>query len=140
MPFRSACRRRRLSHRLGYGRAGLACAVLLGAAGIGACAGDDAGPGVEAASGVDADWAFTIPAGAGERIDAGEALAILPAEMDVRVGQVIRIVNEDDRGHLVGPFFVGAGETLVQRFSSPGEFVGECTVHPSGRLVLRVSP
>lgn len=56
----------------------------------------------------------------------------------MRVGEVIRIVNEDDRGHLVGPFFVGANETLIQRFTSPGEFIGECTVHPSGQLVLTV--
>jgi plastocyanin len=140
MPSWCSGRRRRPHRRRRRGGAGFACAVLLGAGGIGACAGDDGGPGVEAVSAVEADWAFTIPAGSGGRIDAGEVVAILPAEMDVRVGQVIRIVNEDDRGHLVGPFFVGAGETLVQRFSSPGEFVGECTVHPSGRLVLRVRP
>jgi plastocyanin len=55
------------------------------------------------------------------------------------VGETIRIVNDDDRGHNVGPFFVGAGETLSQRFSSAGEFVGVCTVHPSGQIVLVVS-
>jgi hypothetical protein len=59
--------------------------------------------------------------------------------MQVVVGEIIEIVNEDDRGHLAGPFFVGAGETLRQRFASPGEFIGECTVHPSGQLVLEVS-
>jgi plastocyanin len=56
----------------------------------------------------------------------------------VTVGETIEIVNEDDRGHLVGPFFVGAHETLTQRFTAPGEFIGACTVHPSGELVLRV--
>ena len=60
-------------------------------------------------------------------------------ELDVRVGETIRIVNDDDRGHSVGPFFVGAHETLTQQFSSPGEFVGICTVHPSGEFVLVVS-
>jgi plastocyanin len=80
-----------------------------------------------------------IPRGAGEALDAGEPLEILPAELVVTVGETIRIVNDDDRGHNVGPFFVGAGETLSQRFSSPGEFVGVCTVHPSGELVLIVN-
>lgn len=84
------------------------------------------------------DYAFTIPAGAGEALDAGEPVEILPGELTVRVGETIEIVNEDDRGHLVGPFFVGANETLTQRFTAPGEFVGACTVHPSGELVLRV--
>lgn len=85
-----------------------------------------------------ADYAYEIPAGAGEAIDRGEPLEILPGELVVHVGEVIEIVNLDDRGHLVGPFFVGAQETLRQKFSSVGEFIGVCTVHPSGELVLTV--
>jgi hypothetical protein len=54
-------------------------------------------------------------------------------------GETIRIVNEDDRGHNVGPWFVGANETLNQEFSSAGEFEGVCTVHPSGQLILIVT-
>ena len=91
----------------------------------------------DGSSGV-ADYQYTIPLGAGEALDAGEPLEILPAELEVKVGEVIEIVNEDERGHLVGPFFVGKGETLRQRFSSPGQFTGQCTVHPSGQLVLSV--
>jgi hypothetical protein len=55
------------------------------------------------------------------------------------VGDVIEIRNDDDRGHLIGPFFVGAHETLRQEFSSPGEFIGDCTVHPSGQIVVVVT-
>ena len=95
----------------------------------------------EAADSVDvATYEYEIPQGAGEALDAGSPLTILPAELEVQVGETIRIVNEDDRGHSVGPFFVGANETLTQRFSSPGEFVGICTVHPSGEFVLVVNP
>jgi plastocyanin len=106
-----------------------------------ACGSDDAAvePAAEAITAVDAaTYEFVIPVGAGEALDAGTPLEILPAELEVRVGETIRIVNEDDRGHSVGPFFVGANETLTQRFSSPGEFVGVCTVHPSGQIVLTV--
>jgi len=105
-----------------------------------ACGNDSSSePGAEAIAAVDAaTYEFVIPAGAGEALDAGTPLEILPGELDVRVGETIRIVNEDDRGHTVGPFFVGANETLTQRFSSPGEFVGVCTVHPSGEIVLVV--
>lgn len=96
-------------------------------------------PATEAIEAVDAaTYEFVIPVGAGEALDAGTPLEILPGELEVRVGETIRIVNEDDRGHTVGPFFVGANETLTQRFSSPGEFVGVCTVHPSGEIVLVV--
>lgn len=85
-----------------------------------------------------AEYEYVIPLGAGEALDAGEPLEILPAELTVTVGETIRITNEDDRGHLVGPFFVGAHETLTQRFTAPGEFIGACTVHPSGQIVLTV--
>jgi hypothetical protein len=85
------------------------------------------------------DYFYVIPAGSGEAIDRGEPLYILPEELNVKVGQVIELVNKDDRGHLIGPFFVGRGETVRQRFRSPGVFIGECSVHPSGQIVLNVT-
>ena len=104
--------------------------------------GDDSEDGFgldEVASDEAPDFAFVIPVGAGEAFDRGEPLEIFPADLDVRVGDVLEIVNEDDRGHLIGPFFVGAGETLRQRFASPGEFIGICTVHPSGEITVTVT-
>lgn len=85
------------------------------------------------------DYDYLIPAGTADRMSAGEAVDILPAELRVTVGEVIRIVNEDEEGHFVGIFYVGAGETVTQRFASAGEFVGACSVHPSGQLTLEVS-
>ena len=88
---------------------------------------------------VEATFDFTIPLGAGDALDAGEPLEILPAELNAELGESIIIRNDDTRGHNVGPWFVGAGETLRQTFSSPGRFEGICTVHPSGQLVLVVA-
>ena len=93
----------------------------------------------EADGGSEADYLFVIPAGSGEAIDRGEPLEILPGSLEVEVGEVIEIVNEDDRGHLVGPFFVGANETMRQEFTSRGEYVGICTVHPSGEITVTVT-
>lgn len=84
------------------------------------------------------DYDYLIPAGTGTRLDAGERVEIIPGELEVRVGEVIRIVNEDERGHVIGAFYVAAGETLTQTFSSPGVLAGECSVHPSGSFVLTV--
>ncbi len=115
--------------------------VMLGAAVV-ACGNDDAREGalvVDDPTAMEADYEYVIPLGTGARFDAGEAVEILPGEMVVQVGEVMRIVNEDDRNHLIGPFFVGAGETLTQRFASAGEFTGLCTVHPSGEFVLTVT-
>lgn len=81
---------------------------------------------------------YTIPLGTGDRIAAGEQIEIIPRELEVQVGDAIRIVNDDDQDHIVGVFFVGSGETLTQRFTSPGVLEGECSVHPSGAFTLRV--
>lgn len=83
---------------------------------------------------------FVIPAGTGDRIAAGEAIDVVPAALTVRVGEAIRIVNDDDRGHQVGVFYVGAGESLTQRFNSPGTLTDECDVHSSGAFTLVVLP
>ncbi len=105
-----------------------------------ACGDDESQPQTEAVAGDEtATLEYVIPVGAGEALDAGTPLEILPAELEVDVGDTIRIENQDDRGHTVGPFFVGANETLTQRFSTPGEFEGVCTVHPSGQLILIVN-
>lgn len=106
---------------------------------VASCGADDPGPLFqEDDSSTEIDYAYLIPLGAGEAIDRGEPLEILPQELIVQVGEVLELVNEDDRGHLVGPFFVGAGETVRQRFNAPGSFVGACSVHPSGEFILTV--
>lgn len=84
------------------------------------------------------DYDFVIPPGTADRIAAGEEVEIVPAELDVHVGDSIRIVNDDSEGHVVGLFYVGAGETLTQRFNSEGVLEGECSVHPSGEFTLVV--
>lgn len=117
----------------------VAIVAVFGGALVG-CGDDNSQPQTEAVAGEQvATLDYVIPAGAGEALDAGTPLEILPAELEVDVGDTIRIENQDDRGHTVGPFFVGANETLTQRFSTPGEFEGVCTVHPSGQLVLTVN-
>lgn len=113
---------------------GLAAAALV------ACgSSDDAAPGFTPDASAEVTYSYTIPLGAGEALDEGTPLEILPGTLEVEVGEAIEIINLDDRGHNVGPWFVGAGETLRQSFSSAGEFRGNCTVHPSGELILIVT-
>ena len=121
-------------------RLAVAGVFAFGLAVVGCSGGDDSsGPGfVPANESESATYQYVRPLGAGDALDAGTPLEILPAELEVSVGESIRIVNNDERGHNVGPFFVGAHETLSQRFSSAGEFAGVCTVHQSGEFVLVV--
>ena len=117
----------------------LAAAVSILLAVAGCSSGADSFDQVDASAEAVADYEYVIPVGAGLALDAGSPLEILPGDFDARVGETIEIVNEDDRGHLVGPWFVGAGETMRQTFKSPGEYIGECTVHPSGQIVVTIS-
>lgn len=83
---------------------------------------------------------FVVPVGSGERIARGEVLDILPREIETQVGDSIVIRNEDTVAHRLGPWFVGAGETLRQRFLTVGVYEGACTVHPDGAFTVVVGP
>ena len=82
---------------------------------------------------------YTIPAGTFADIRRGSQIEIIPAVLHLRVGQALRIQNDDAEGGTVGPFYVGPHETVTQRFISTGDFQGECAVHPSGRIRIEVS-
>jgi hypothetical protein len=117
--------------------------VVIGGFVLGRSMGGDgiASDGIEIEGAADAssfEHDYLIPPGTASRIAAGAEVEIVPAELVVTVGDAIRIVNNDTEDHIVGVFFVAAGETLTQRFNSVGVLEGECSVHPSGAFTLRV--
>ncbi len=79
-----------------------------------------------------------VPAGTAARIEAGEAVELLPRTLEVSVGDTLEIRNLDDVPHEVGPYYVGAGQTVRQTFTSPGTIQGLCTLHPSGEITIVV--
>lgn len=118
-------------------------AVLVGAYAVGTRTGgdDDRTRGIAVTRADDAtefQHDYVIPAGTADRMAAGQPVEIVPAELVVEVGDALRIVNADDTDHIVGVFYVAAGETLTQRFQSVAVLEGECSVHPSGAFTLRV--
>ena len=118
-------------------------ATILAVVALAGCGGDGTFDVADVENGGDgsaqsAEHSYLIPAGTGAAKDAGELVEILPADLTVKVGEVLELINEDDRGHIVGPFYVRAGETLRQEFTSAGIYEGVCTVHPSGEVKLTV--
>ena len=83
-------------------------------------------------------FSYIIPVGSADEIENGATLDIWPREILAQLDETIQIVNEDDQAHILGPWFVGPGETLRQRFTEPGVFEGSCSVHPSGRFTVIV--
>ncbi|MEX0846414.1 MAG: hypothetical protein WD023_01450 [Ilumatobacteraceae bacterium] len=86
------------------------------------------------------DYDYVIPSGTSAQIARGEDPGIMPSSLDVRVGETIRIVNDDVVGHSVGTFYVIAGTTLVHRFATAGVFEGECSTSPTDTFILTVRP
>lgn len=123
-------------HRIG------AVALLLTLAVPAACSSDDQ-PRASAVPvttvGGPYDFDYTIPEGTAYLIDIGEDPKIMPSTLDVRVGQTIRIVNDDVESHTIGTFYVLAGSTLTYRFQTAGVFEGVCSANPSETFVLTVT-
>lgn len=79
-----------------------------------------------------------VPHGTADRIAAGERVELLPARLEVSVGDTLEIRNLDDAIHEVGPYTVDAGQTLRQTFQSPGTIHGLCSLHPDGAITIVV--
>lgn len=81
---------------------------------------------------------FTIPPGTGARIAAGEAVEILPADLEMKVRDRLVLQNDDVEPHEIGPFVVTPGSRLDTRFSEALSVDGNCSLHPSGSISIRV--
>lgn len=128
------------------GRAVLAAGIVVAVAGLTTArylAGtpdDPSAPRVVRSADAHPEHDYVIPAGTADRIAAGERVEVVPGEIRARVGDAIRIVNRDRVAHALGPWFVGPGEVVSQRFASPGTLEGACNVHRSGQLRVVVGP
>ena len=87
----------------------------------------------------EATYEYNVPFGTGNRLDSGEIIDIMPQELSVKVGESIRIVNDDIRDFMIGPFFVMAGQALAMRFTTPGTIEGVCQINPEGKFVITVT-
>ena len=106
-----------------------------------ACGEDRKGEiGTNQLSGADAaTYEYVVPFGTGNRLDGGEIIELMPAELNVKVGESIRIRNQDIRDYMIGPFFVTAGQILAMEFTHPGELSGVCVVGAGGSFVITVT-
>jgi hypothetical protein len=84
------------------------------------------------------DYDYVIPAGTQDAKLRGELVEIMPSSLDVQVGESIRIRNDDDAGAMVGIFYVGAGEVVSMRFTTPGTLSGACDVSADGTFTINV--
>lgn len=87
----------------------------------------------------EATFEYVIPYGTGVSIENGQTVDLMPARLDAKVGDSIRIINKDYRNHEVGPFYVRANQTLAMRFTNPGTLIGDCAINDEGEVVIVVT-
>lgn len=83
---------------------------------------------------------FVVPIGTQARLTVGETVTIMPAEISLRVGDTLRIRNEDVADQSVGPYLVAAGETLEVVYGQAGRYEGLCPLSEGGTFVIEVTP
>ena len=84
-------------------------------------------------------YEFVIPPGTARRIAAGERVSIMPANLHIRVGDRLRIVNHDTANQWVGPYYVEPGQTFEIQYRSAGTFTAVCNLANGKRFNLVVS-
>ena len=114
-------------------------AVLIAMGGCASGDGDEKVATAPLAIGAEATYEYTVPAGTGLRIDNGEVISLMPSRLEVKVGESIRIINEDDRDYMIGVFFVKAKQSLAMQFTNPGTLSGSCDMSADGEFVIIVS-
>jgi len=80
-----------------------------------------------------------IPAGTGAAIDAGEPTDAVPAVIDLEVGDTLRIVNDDTRPHVLGPWTVLPGEEVSYTFDQAEDYSAACSAHVDRAVRIRAT-
>jgi hypothetical protein len=121
--------------------AGAACAIALACAPRSAPA--PASPPAAAAT-TATSWTpvheIAIPAGTQARLDTGESVEVLETQIRVKVGESVRIRNDDIVDHVIGPYYLQAGAALQQTYRAPQTIEFVCFVNPDKAINLIVEP
>jgi len=80
-----------------------------------------------------------VPLGTGERLERGEIVDLMPAELNLKVGDTIRIRNEDVVFQEVGPYFVAAGQEFELTYGAPGRYEGICPLSGNQPYVINIT-
>ncbi len=82
---------------------------------------------------------FVVPAGTADRLALGEKVVVMPDELQLRVGDTLRIRNDDSVAQAVGPYLVDAGAEFELTYGSPGRFQGVCLLSEGNSYDIVVS-
>jgi plastocyanin len=98
-----------------------------------------AGTALAGCSSTSVDHRYVIPNGTAAKLAKGGDVVVMPSNLQVKVGDTITIVNNDVVEQSIGPYYVGAGETLHQTFTSATVLQGDCPLTADGAFKITVT-
>lgn len=81
-----------------------------------------------------------IPEGTTEMLRAGQDPGLITGDIVLKLSEqhVLIIENHDSFAHMVGPFFIGVGESVRQTFTRPAIYEGGCSIHEDEQVRIVV--
>lgn len=81
---------------------------------------------------------LVIPAGTGEMVRAGQTPPELPRDMRFVVGDTLKVVNQDNENHQLGPLWIPAQTSASLNLESEQNMVFECSFQTGNYLGVTV--
>ncbi|HNB34940.1 MAG TPA: hypothetical protein PK414_01880 [Anaerolineales bacterium] len=79
-----------------------------------------------------------IPAGTADLIRAGEAPPEIPTDMRFVVGDTLKVINQDDENHQLGPLWIPAESSASLKLETEENLVFECSFQAGSYLGITV--
>lgn len=83
---------------------------------------------------------YAVPLGTAARLAAGEAVMVLPDQINLVLGthDILVIRNDDTQPVQIGPFKIAPGQRFTQQYYNRGTYDLICSIHRSERLRIVV--
>jgi hypothetical protein len=80
-----------------------------------------------------------VPAGTQDKLDRGEIVDVMPALLEFRVGDTLRVRNDDSHVQYAGPYRVLPGEQFELEYGAPGRYGGLCDLSGNARYEIVIT-
>ena len=81
---------------------------------------------------------LVIPAGTADSIRAGNAPVEIPRDMRFVVGDTLRVINQDDENHQLGPLWIPAESSASLKLETAENLIFECTFQADNNFGVTV--
>lgn len=81
---------------------------------------------------------MVIPAGTAELIRAGDVPPEIPRDLRFVVGDTLKVINQDDENHQLGPLWIPANSSASQKLETEENMIVDCSFQTSSYIGITV--